>query len=60
MFLKVLDVGSIMMITGFVFAIAYGVGYINENKAQSSIVPSWIIHATANIFSGLCTAFMLI
>lgn len=60
MFLKVLDVGSIMMITGFVFAIAYGMGYINEKKTQGSIVPSWLIHAAANIFSGLCAAFMLI
>lgn len=34
MFLKVLDVGSIMMITGFVFAIAYGMGYINEKKLK--------------------------
>ena len=58
--LKQLDVGSIMMITGFIFVIAYGMGYINEKKAQGSIVPSWLIHAAANIFSGLCAAFMLI
>lgn len=60
MFLKVLDIGSTMMVTVFTFAIAYGMGYINENKAQGSIIPSWIIHAAANIFSGLCAAFMLI
>ena len=60
MFLKQLDVGSIMMITGFIFVIAYGMGYINEKKAQGSIVPSWLIHAAANIFSGLCAAFLLI
>ncbi|MGT2930479.1 CPBP family intramembrane glutamic endopeptidase [Streptococcus dentasini] len=60
MFLKVLDIGSTMMVTVFTFAIAYGMGYINENKAQGSIIPSWIIHAAANIFSGICAAFMLI
>lgn len=59
-FFKVLDIGSTMMVTVFTFAIAYGMGYINENKAQGSIIPSWIIHASANIFSGLCAAFMLI
>ncbi|EMB73114.1 hypothetical protein SMU36_03249 [Streptococcus mutans 4VF1] len=49
-----------MMITAFIFGIAYGMGYINEKKTQGSIVPSWLIHAAANIFSGICTAFMLI
>ncbi|MGT2949574.1 CPBP family intramembrane glutamic endopeptidase [Streptococcus devriesei] len=59
-FFKVLDIGSTIMITVFTFVIAYGMGYINEQKSQGSIIPSWIIHAAANIFSGLCAAFMLI
>lgn len=40
--------------------IAWFMGYINEKKADGSIIPSWIIHTTANIFSGLCSAFLLI
>ncbi|MDW5565555.1 CPBP family intramembrane glutamic endopeptidase [Streptococcus mutans] len=60
MFFKLLDIGSTIMITMFIFGIAYGMGYINEKKTQGSIVPSWLIHAAANIFSGICTAFMLI
>ncbi|EMB57543.1 CPBP family intramembrane glutamic endopeptidase [Streptococcus mutans] len=60
MFFKLLDIGSTIMITMFIFGIAYGMGYINEKKTQGSIVPSWLIHAAANIFSGVCTAFMLI
>jgi len=35
-------------------------GYINEKKADGSILPSWSIHAIANIFSGVCSAFLLI
>lgn len=59
-FFKAVDIGSTIMITVFTFIIAYGMGYINEQKGQGSIVPSWIIHAAANIFSGICAAFMLI
>ncbi|ESS19511.1 hypothetical protein PHG01_00034 [Streptococcus mutans PKUSS-HG01] len=39
------------LIHGFMFLKLLDVG---------SIVPSWLIHAAANIFSGLCAAFMLI
>jgi len=60
MFFKLLDIGSTIMITMFIFGIAYGMGDINEKKTQGSIVPSWLIHAAANIFSGICTAFILI
>ena len=46
-------VGSIkaLLIILFTGMIAYSIGYINEKKANASILPSWIIHATANIFS---------
>lgn len=40
--------------------IGWMMGYINENKANGSIIPSWIIHSIENIFSGLCAAFLLI
>ena len=33
---------------------------IAEKKANGSILPSWFIHAVANIFSGICYAFQLI
>ncbi len=46
----------ILVLTG---TIAWFMGYVNEKKADGSIVPSWIIHAIANIFSGLCAAFMI-
>ena len=44
----------------FTGAVAWCMGYINENKSCGSIIPSWLIHAAANIFSGLCYAFMLV
>lgn len=46
----------ILVLTG---TIAWFMGYVNEKKADGSIIPSWIIHAFANIFSGLCAAFMI-
>lgn len=43
----------IIALTG---GIGWFMGYINEKKANGSIIPSWCIHACANIFSGLLSA----
>lgn len=47
----------IVALTGFN---AWFMGKINEIYADGSILPSWIIHSLANIFSGLISAFMII
>ena len=47
----------IVVLTG---AIAWFMGYINEKHSNGSIVPSWIIHTIANLFSGICAAFSII
>ena len=52
----ILKAALILVLTG---TIAWFMGYVNEKKADGSIIPSWIIHAFANIFSGLCAAFMI-
>jgi len=49
-----------VLITLFTGSIGWLMGYINEKKAEGSIIPSWSIHAIANIFSGICSAFLLI
>ena len=49
-----------VLITLFTGSIGWLMGYINEKKADGSILPSWSIHAIANIFSGVCSAFLLI
>ena len=49
-----------MLIILFTGIIGWIMGYINEKKANGSILPSWFIHAVANIFSGICYAFQLI
>jgi membrane protease YdiL (CAAX protease family) len=46
----------IILFTGM---IAWAMGFLNEKCADGSILPSWCIHAIANIFSGICSAFML-
>lgn len=48
---------AIVLFTG---GVARCMGYINEKNAAGSIIPSWSIHALSNIFSGICSAFMLI
>lgn len=44
----------------FTSLIGWIVGYIDEKKAGGSIIPGWIIHASANIFSSLLSAFSVI
>ncbi|WP_267247218.1 hypothetical protein [Streptococcus sp. Marseille-Q5986] len=44
----------------FTGAIVAYLGFVNEKKAGGSIIPSWLMHATANILSGLVSAFSLL
>lgn len=50
---------AVIFIAIFTMALALSMGYINEKLSNGSIAPSWTIHALANVFSGLCAAFML-
>ena len=59
MFLTLTGIPQAILIIGFTGGIAWCMGYVNEQKADGSILPSWCIHATANIFSGVCSAFLL-
>ena len=59
MFFMLTDILRAILIIGFTGGIAWCMGYVNEKKANGSILPSWCIHAIANIFSGICSAFLL-
>lgn len=59
MFFSLVGTVKAAIILAFTTAIAWFMGYINEKKANGSILPSWTVHAIANIFSGLCAAFMI-
>lgn len=60
MFFSAIGILKSMLIILFTGIIGWIMGYINEKKANGSILPSWFIHAVANIFSGICYAFQLI
>lgn len=60
MFLALTGITQAIFIIGFTGGIAWCMGYINEQKAGGSILPSWCIHAIANLFSGVCSAFLLL
>lgn len=47
----------IIILTG---SVAFVLGYINEKKANGSIIPSWIMHGLANILSSIASLFKLI
>lgn len=59
MFLALIGVEQTILIIGFTGGISWCMGYVNEQKAEGSILPSWCMHAIANIFSGICSAFLL-
>ncbi len=59
MFLALTGIPQAILIIVFTGGIAWCMGYVNERKADGSILPSWCIHAVANIFSGICSAFLL-
>lgn len=58
MFFPLAGVAKAVWVITVTGSIAWFMGYINERKAGGSILPSRIIHALSNIFSGLCTAFL--
>ncbi len=59
MFFSYTGVVKAVVITLFTGVIGWLMGFVNEKKAEGSLIPSWCIHAVANIFSGLCAAFMI-
>ena len=59
MFFSVTSVINAIIITLVTGGIGWCMGYVNEKKAEGSILPSWCIHAIANIVSGICSALML-
>ena len=44
----------------FTGGVAFAMGYINEKKANGSIIPSFIIHMIANLVSSVISLFSLI
>lgn len=59
MFFSYTGIVKAVVITLFTGVIGWLMGYVNEKKAEGSLIPGWCIHAVANIFSGLCAAFMI-
>ncbi len=59
MFFSAVGVFKALIVIVFTGGIGWCMGYTNEKTAGGSILPSWCIHAIANIFSGVCSAFLL-
>ena len=60
MFFSIVGVIKALTVILFTGTVAYVMGYINEKKAGGSILPSWIIHATSNIFASFIALFSII
>ncbi len=59
-FFSVLSLDKIIIIVLFTGIIGYVMGYINEKKANGSLIPSWMIHGFANLFSSIVALFNII
>ena len=60
LFISSVGIPKALLIILFTGGIGWLMGYINEKKAGGSILPSWIIHATSNIFASFIALFSII
>ena len=60
MFLNLAGLTRTILIIFVTSGIAFAMGYINEKKSGGSILPSWFIHATANLFAAVVAMFSLV
>ncbi len=53
MFFSLIGPAQALIIVVFTGGIGWSMGYVNEKKANGSILPSWMIHGIANLFSAV-------
>ncbi|GAA0393628.1 CPBP family intramembrane glutamic endopeptidase [Paenibacillus motobuensis] len=59
MFLALAGAANAVIITIFTALIGWVMGYMNEKLSGGSILPSWLLHGLANLFSTLIMMFQL-
>ncbi len=60
LFFSVIGAMQALLVVLFTGGIGWSMGYVNEKRAGGSIVPSVVIHGTANLFSSLIAMFALL
>lgn len=60
MFFSMVGVVKALFIIVLTGTVAYIIGYVNEKKAEGSIIPSWIIHGVTNLISAVIAMFSLV
>ncbi|MDE6761549.1 MAG: CPBP family intramembrane metalloprotease [Lachnospiraceae bacterium] len=60
MFFSLISIVKVVLIIAFTGLIAWCMGYVNEKKANGSIMPSWIVHGMTNLFSATISMFCII
>ncbi len=60
MFIGYVGIVKATVINLFTGILAFVMGYINEKKANGSILPSWCIHFISNLFSGILSLFSIL
>lgn len=57
MFFSFISVAQTVIVVIFTGGVGWSMGYVNEKKANGSILPSWTIHGIANLFSAVIAMF---
>ena len=57
---SILEPLKTILVILFTGGVALAMGYINEKKANGSIIPSFVIHMIANLVSSVISLFLLI
>ena len=60
LFFSILELIKTILVILFTGGVAFTMGYINEKKANGSIIPSFVIHIIANLVSYVISLFSLI
>lgn len=60
MFFSTVGAVQALIVVLFTGGIGWSMGYVNEKKADGSILPSWMIHGAANLFSSAVAMFSLL
>ena len=60
LFFSILEPVKTILVILFTGGVAFAMGYINEKKANGSVIPSFVIHMIANLVSSVISLFSLI
>lgn len=60
LFFSSIGIVQALIVIIFTGAVGWCMGYVNEKKANGSLLPSWLVHGAANLFSAIIAMFSIL